>query len=69
MGRRFRSLKLWFTLRLFGQEGLQNHIRNQITLAKQFETFVRKDPRFEIVAPVSMAIVCFKMKVPNLSRV
>ena len=27
-GRRFRSLKLWFVLRLFGIKGLQDHIRH-----------------------------------------
>lgn len=27
LGRRFRSLKIWFVLRLFGVAGLQAHIR------------------------------------------
>jgi hypothetical protein len=27
LGRRFRSLKLWFVLRSFGLESLRNHIR------------------------------------------
>jgi len=28
LSRRFRSLKLWFTIRSYGVEGLQNHIRH-----------------------------------------
>ena len=27
LGRRFRSLKIWFVLRLFGISGLQAHVR------------------------------------------
>ena len=27
LGRRFRSLKLWFVLRLYGLHGIQRHIR------------------------------------------
>ena len=30
LGRRFRSLKLWFVMRLYGVEGLQKHIRQQV---------------------------------------
>ena len=30
LGRRFRSLKLWFVMRLYGVEGLQAHIREQV---------------------------------------
>ena len=28
---RFRSLKLWFVMRLYGVEGLQEHIRTQVS--------------------------------------
>ncbi|XP_066901133.1 3,4-dihydroxyphenylacetaldehyde synthase 2 [Halyomorpha halys] len=65
LGRRFRALKLWFTLRLYGVSGLQDYIRNHILLAKHFESLVRKDARFEIVAPASMGLVCFRMNGPN----
>ena len=37
LGRRFRSLKLWFTMRLYGIRGLQEHIRNHVQLAQLFE--------------------------------
>ena len=30
LGRRFRSLKLWFVMRLYGVTGLQQHIRGQV---------------------------------------
>lgn len=31
LGRRFRSIKLWFVLRGYGVEGLQAHLRNVST--------------------------------------
>ncbi|KAJ8973712.1 hypothetical protein NQ317_009306 [Molorchus minor] len=39
--RRFRALKLWFVLRIYGIEGIQKHIRQQISLAKFFEHLAR----------------------------
>ncbi|KDN44436.1 hypothetical protein RSAG8_05483, partial [Rhizoctonia solani AG-8 WAC10335] len=38
LGRRFRSLKVWFVLRSFGVEGFQAHIRKGVELAKIFES-------------------------------
>lgn len=65
LGRRFRSLKLWFVLRLFGVKGLQDIIREDIKLAHKFEDYIRKDPRFEIFGEVIMALVCFRLKGSN----
>ncbi|KAJ9697060.1 hypothetical protein PVL29_009011 [Vitis rotundifolia] len=50
LGRRFRSLKLWMVLRLYGVEKLQHYIRNHIELAKRFEELVAQDPRFEALS-------------------
>lgn len=65
MGRRFRSLKLWFVMRLYGREGLQSHIRKQVALAHEFEAYVRDDPRFEIIVPVTLGLICFRLKGSN----
>ncbi|XP_072164416.1 aromatic-L-amino-acid decarboxylase-like [Diadema setosum] len=62
LGRRFRSLKLWFVFRLFGVEKLQDHVRKQVSLAKEFEVMVAADDRFEIVADVVLGLVCFRLK-------
>lgn len=63
LGRRFRALKMWFVMRLYGAENLRAHIRKQIGLAHQFEQLVQSDKRFEIVAEVLMGLVCFRLKV------
>ncbi|ESO98477.1 hypothetical protein LOTGIDRAFT_201667 [Lottia gigantea] len=65
LGRRFRSLKLWFVLRLFGQKKLQAQIIQDIKLAKEFEKLVLEDKRFEISFDVIMALVCFRLKGTN----
>ncbi|KAK0172568.1 hypothetical protein PV328_005871 [Microctonus aethiopoides] len=65
LGRRFRALKLWFVLRLYGVEGLQAHIRHSIKLAKRFEILVKADDRCEIVTETIMGLVCFRMKGDN----
>lgn len=61
LGRRFRALKLWFVLRIYGVEGIQKHVRHQISLARHFESFVRNDKRFELCTS-SMGLVCFRLK-------
>jgi aromatic-L-amino-acid decarboxylase len=62
LGRRFRSLKLWFVIRHYGIEGLQHHIRTHVGLAQQFAAWVRQDPRFELAAPAPLNLVCFRHK-------
>ncbi|KAH6823944.1 Pyridoxal phosphate transferases superfamily protein [Perilla frutescens var. hirtella] len=61
LGRRFRSLKLWMVLRLYGLENLQAYIRNHIELARKFEELVNLDPRFEVAAPRRFSLVCFRL--------
>ena len=65
LGRRFRSLKLWFVIKTCGVQGLQSHIRKQIGLAAEFKQMVECDQRFEIAADVNMGLVCFRYKGSN----
>lgn len=60
LGRRFRSLKLWFVIRHYGVEGLQYHIRRHVQLAQEFASWVRDDSRFELAAPAPLNLVCFR---------
>ncbi|WP_394750575.1 pyridoxal phosphate-dependent decarboxylase family protein [Spongiimicrobium salis] len=59
LGRRFRSLKLWFVLRYYGLEGLQKKLRYHIELAKWLENQIVKSPNFQLVVARSMNLVCF----------
>jgi aromatic-L-amino-acid decarboxylase len=59
LGRRFRSLKLWFVIRNYGVNGLRYHIQEHIRLAQQFAEWVRSSSEFEVVAPAPLNLVCF----------
>jgi aromatic-L-amino-acid decarboxylase len=60
LGRRFRSLKLWWVLRSYGASGLRHHVREHIRLAQELGERVAADARLELVAPVSFALVSFR---------
>jgi aromatic-L-amino-acid decarboxylase len=60
LGRRFRSLKLWFVIRHYGVDGLQYHVRRHIEMAQQFVEWVMQDDRFELAAPAPLNLVCFR---------
>jgi len=62
LGRRFRSLKLWFVIRHYGTEGLQHNVREHVRLAQEFAAWVKSDQRFELAAPVPLNLVCFRHK-------
>ncbi len=68
LGRRFRSLKLWFIIRYFGVEGLAARIKNHIELAKEFAKWVDDEKDFERMAPVPFSTVCFRYNPQNLSE-
>jgi aromatic-L-amino-acid decarboxylase len=60
LGRRFRSLKLWFVIRHYGVEGLRHHVRRHVELAQKFVRWIQDDPRFEMAAPAPLNLVCFR---------
>lgn len=61
LGRRFRALKLWFVIRAYGVEGLQAMVREHLRLAALVKDWVEGDGRFELLAPVDLALVCFRL--------
>ena len=60
LGRRFRSLKLWFIIRYFGVEGISNRLREHIAWAKEFSDWISESKDFELMAPVPFSTVCFR---------
>lgn len=62
LGRRFRALKLWSVLKIYGAEGIRSHIRNQINLALYFAKLIKADERFLVEPEPCMGLVCFRLK-------
>jgi aromatic-L-amino-acid/L-tryptophan decarboxylase len=60
LGRRFRSLKLWFVMRYFGREGVVERLRAHVALARDFSGWVEAADGWETVAPVPLSTVAFR---------
>jgi aromatic-L-amino-acid/L-tryptophan decarboxylase len=60
LGKRFRALKLWMTLRYFGAEGMAARIREHVRLARLFASWVDAEPEWEVMAPVPFSLVVFR---------
>lgn len=60
LGRRFRALKLWFVIRCYGVEGLQQIIRDHIAWAADLERTIRANADFELMAPRQLSLLNFR---------
>ena len=68
LGRRFRALKLWMTIRAFGVEGLADRLREHCALAQEFASWVESNPDWELMAPVPFSLVCFRYAPQRMSE-
>lgn len=59
LGRRFRSLKLWWVLRWYGAEGIRSLVREHVRMAAELADWVEADERLELFAPHPFGLVCF----------
>ena len=60
LGRRFRALKLWLSLRYHGIEKFRKAIRLNLDQAQGLAAAVRNCPVLELMAPVELSAVCFR---------
>ncbi len=68
LGRRFRSLKLWFVIRSFGVEKLQEKIRLHLQLSQDFKQWVQDSEQLELMAPVKLNTICFRLSDKEKSK-
>ncbi len=62
LGRRFRALKLWFVIRSYGVEQLQEMVRAHIGWAGELEGWVKDAPDFELTSPRRLALLSFRYR-------
>lgn len=60
LSRGFRALKVWFTLKEHGTDRLGAKIAENCRHARYLAESVRAHPELELLAPVSLNIVCFR---------
>jgi aromatic-L-amino-acid decarboxylase len=65
LGRRFRSLKIWFALREQGAEAIRQKLRRDIAHAKWLEAQVMATPGWRLIAPVTLQTVCIRHEPPG----
>jgi aromatic-L-amino-acid/L-tryptophan decarboxylase len=62
LGRRFRSLKLWFQLRLDGIAEVQARVRRDMANAQWLAEQVGAAPGWRVLAPVALQTVCVRFE-------
>ncbi len=60
LGRRFRALKLWMVIRAFGVSGIAERLRNHMAMARDFASWVEREPGWVLAAPPMFSLVCFR---------
>ncbi len=60
LGRRFRALKIWFVLRVYGLEGLQTMIRNHVAWSNALCDAIRTTPDYEIITEPVLSLFTFR---------
>jgi len=66
LGRRFRSLKVWFVLSTLGAEGIRAEVRRHLGLARWLADQIDAAPGWERLAPVPLQTVTFRHSRPGL---
>jgi aromatic-L-amino-acid decarboxylase len=67
LSRGFRALKVWFTIKEHGSRRLAAAIERNCEQARYLQRLLEADPRFEILAPATLNIVCFRYRIPGAS--
>ena len=60
--RRFRALPAWMSLMAYGRRGYQRLVQRCCRLAADLGRRLAEDPRFEVLAPIHLNIVCFALR-------
>lgn len=68
LSRGFKSLKVWMSFKEHGIEKFATLVRQNIAQAFYLESLIKQEPMIELLAPVTMNIVCFRFNPQNLTE-
>ena len=69
LSRGFRALKTWFTLKVHGTDAIGAAIARSCALARALERRIAAASALELLAPVTLNIVCFRYACDDADRV
>jgi aromatic-L-amino-acid decarboxylase len=61
LSREFRALKIWMTLKAYGTEGIGRVVESGCAIAQHLAARIAREPTLELLAPVTLNIVCFRV--------
>ena len=61
LSRSCRALKVWMSVQTFGMVAFRRAVSKGMELAERAEAYVRESPVLEMLAPVSLGVVCFRV--------
>ena len=61
LSRSFRALKVWMSVQTFGMAAFRRAVSKGMELAERAEAYVRESQVLEMLTPVSLGIVCFRV--------
>lgn len=65
LSREFRALKVWMAFKEYGVDKLGKLIEQNVDQAARLGEAIQAEPELELMAPVSLNIVCFRYRVPE----
>ena len=60
LSRRFRALKLWFSLRYHGFGSFRKSVEKDLLHAQRLCDAIDREPELELLAPIELSAVCFR---------
>ncbi len=69
LSRGFKALKVWLALSAYGSDRFGELIDRNIAQCRHLEARIRAESRLELMAPVTINIVCFRYAVPGADEV
>jgi glutamate/tyrosine decarboxylase-like PLP-dependent enzyme len=60
--RNFKALKVWMSLKAHGVNTFAKMIEQNIDQARYLERSIANEPQLELLAPVSLNVVCFRFR-------
>jgi len=61
LSRSFRALKIWMSVQTFGMAAFRRAVSKGMELAARAGEYVSEHPMLELLSPVSLGIVCFRV--------